>query len=117
MIARIFIFLVVLASSQLNALETLTDPTRPLVNTQASKSNKNKAASNKEKKKYNQLQGIFLRKDGHRAVIDNKVLKVGDAINGYRVHRIFSRKVILLRGTSTKTLLLNPKVKAVNSKG
>jgi hypothetical protein len=99
--------------------QKLEDPTRPLINTFYRSSSATKS-STKQKVPTKQklvLQGIFLRSEGSRAVIDNQLLKVGDKINQYTVQKIYAQRVILRRGQQTKTLQLNSVVKAVNKKG
>ncbi len=96
----------------------LSDPTRPLINTNAERvKSSNETRQTAPKKKRNQLMAIIVDNKNRKAIIDEKTIAVGDLINGYRVHRIETNRVILRKGQSYKTLTLAPSVKAVNKQG
>jgi hypothetical protein len=53
------------------------------------------------------LQGIFYRLKRPTAVIDGRIVSIGDDINGYRVSRIERDSVKLLGAGQTNTLSLH----------
>jgi len=66
------------------------DPLRPLVNDRGE-------ILIKEKKGVGDffLQGIIYYPEGNRAIINNQIFIVGDAIEGYRIKKIDAYRVIL----------------------
>ncbi len=102
-------------SNVLAQQDNLQDPTRPLIGV-VSKS-QTAVSTATETAKLNQLQAIFINELEKKAIIDNQIVKVGQAINGYQVHQIKKQSVVLRKGKSYKTLTMIPDVKAMNKNG
>lgn len=82
------------------ANEPLLDPTRPLAY----------SSGESEEKSAPTLQAIFLRDSGHQAVIDGRIVDIGDAIGGMRVQSIGRNKVRLVNGEAVRELQLRPSI-------
>ncbi|GAB4371665.1 MAG: hypothetical protein Kow0042_14550 [Calditrichia bacterium] len=55
---------------------------------------------------YLELNAISFATENSVAMINNRIVKVGDSIAGYRVSRIEPRRVVLIKGGQTRVLSL-----------
>lgn len=86
----------VVASSQ----RAIQDPTRPVA--QGSTAVSQKAAL--------QLQAVFLDEAGNRAVINGRMVRIGDSVASMRVQSIKQNKVRLINGDDVVQLQLRPNI-------
>ncbi len=110
------IFALTSLSTLAESSASLADPTKPLINTNIQRGSGQpsvKATTNKPAPK-NILKGIFVDGQGNKAIIDSSLVKEGQWVNGYQVHKIQNEKVILRKDQQYKTLTLTPSVKVQN---
>ncbi|MFV0576258.1 MAG: MSHA biogenesis protein MshK [Vibrio sp.] len=91
-----------------------TDPTSPLNWAAPLEVEKVEPVKKPVVKSGPKLQSIICEQTKQcRAVISNKVVVLGDSVNGYRVANINAEKVTLNRGSKTLRLFLNTPVKRI----
>lgn len=103
-LSKIFILGLSLMFSSFVGLVTtnaVADPTRPFFTVESK--------STKTTKKL-ELQAIFIKKQGSSAVINDKVVREGDTVNGAQIKRITQGEVHFLRNQRIGVLKLNKSV-------
>lgn len=82
------------------AQEPLRDPTRPVAYVK----------TETQKQSELRLQAIFLRESGHQAVINDRLVVVGDVIQNLRIRSISKNVVRLVDGDDVHELELRPTI-------
>lgn len=92
--------LLAVAPATVHASNPLQDPTRPA--SHSTRMVQGEASL--------QLQAVFLHEAGNRAVVDGRLIQVGDRIANMRVQSIAANKVRLVDGEKVREVTLRPKI-------
>lgn len=78
----------------------LQDPTRPLVYSPSPGAAPSALT----------LQAVFLRDTGHQAVVNGRLVRVGDEVEGVRIKSIHRNKIFLVSDGKVRELELRPSI-------
>ncbi|WP_051302901.1 hypothetical protein [Psychromonas aquimarina] len=99
MVKYILLFFLIISFNALADLESLTDPTRPL-------SYQTKSVKKAGRASLPRLQSILVEGDSRSAILNNKLYKKGQRVNGYLITRIDKNAVLMRYKTKYYKLTL-----------
>ncbi|WP_019614562.1 hypothetical protein [Psychromonas ossibalaenae] len=108
MVKYIFLCCLIISFNTLAGVESLTDPTRPL-------NYHTKSVKKAARAALPRLQSILIEGDSRSAILNNKLYKTGQRVNGYQITRIAKDSVsVRYKAKSYKLTLYTEQERFIN---